>query len=79
MITFCLQNEIEVVFLTQGGKFKGRLSGAASRSVELRRRQYEKAQNKDFCRQQARAVVSGKIRNQTAFIRRQADTAAVVP
>ena len=76
VITFCLQNEIEVVFLTQGGKFKGRLSGAASRSVELRKRQYEKALDKNFCLRQARAIVSGKIRNQLAFIRRPAEIPA---
>ena len=72
-ISFCLENQIEVVFLSQGGKFKGRLNGESSRSVELRKRQYEKAFDRNFCLVQARAIVSGKIRNQIAFMRRQAN------
>lgn len=72
VISFCLQNDIEVVFLSQGGKFKGRLNSMASRSVELRKKQYEKSFDPEFCLQQARTIVSGKIRNQAAFLRRQA-------
>lgn len=71
VISFCLEQQIEVVFLSQGGKFRGRLNGDASRSVELRRRQYERALDKNFCLKQGQAIVAGKIQNQIAFARRQ--------
>lgn len=72
-ISFCLEKKIEVVFLTQGGKFKGRLNGGASRSVEYRRKQYERVSDKDFCLRQAKVFVGGKIQNQIAVARRHSD------
>ena len=71
-VSFCLEKQIEVVFLSQGGRFRGRLNGDAGRSVEIRRKQYEKAFDKTFCLRQARAFVSGKITNQIALARQQA-------
>lgn len=73
-ISFCLEKHIEVVFLSQGGRFRGRLNGDASRSVELRRRQYERVSDKQFCLRQARAFIVGKINNQMAIVRRNAET-----
>jgi CRISPR-associated protein Cas1 len=70
-VSFCLEKQIEVVFLSQGGRFRGRLNGDASRSVEIRRRQYEKALDKNFCLAQAKAFVRGKIQNQIALVRQQ--------
>ena len=57
-ISFCLENKIEVVFLTQGGKFRGRLNGEPSRSVEIRRKQYDRVLDKDFCLRQAKSFIS---------------------
>lgn len=71
-VTFCLEKQIEVVFLSPAGRFRGRLNGDASRSVEIRRRQYERASDKNFCLRQARAVVFGKINNQIVFAGQQA-------
>jgi CRISP-associated protein Cas1 len=70
-ISFCLENQIEVVFLSQGGKFRGRLNGEANRSAEARREQYNRVLDKDFCLVQARAFISGKVQNQIAVARRQ--------
>lgn len=69
--TFCLENGIEVVFLSQGGRFRGRLNGGLSNSVEVRRMQYERAHDRQFALKFARVIVSGKITNQMAFARRQ--------
>jgi CRISPR-associated protein Cas1 len=77
VISFCLQNGIEVVFLTQGGKFKGRLNGESNHSVELRKKQYERAFDREFCLSQARIIVAGKIRNQIALLRRQTGEASL--
>lgn len=72
-VAFCLDQKIDVVFLTQGGRFRGRLNGDGGKSAELRRQQYERALDKDFCLGQAKAIVTGKIKNMMAFARRQAD------
>jgi CRISPR-associated protein Cas1 len=75
-ISFCLENQIEVVFLSQGGKFKGRLNAFLGRNAEIRRRQYELTKDTDFCLQQVRAIVAGKINNQMAVCLRQNDVLA---
>lgn len=72
-VAFCLDQQVDVVFLTQGGRFRGRLNGDGGKSAELRRRQYERAMDKSFCLTQARAIVAGKIKNFMAFARRQAE------
>jgi CRISP-associated protein Cas1 len=76
-ISFCLENQIEVVFLSQGGKFRGRLNGDASRSVEARRKQYDLVLKPDFCLRQAKAFIAGKVANQIAIARRQIGTGNV--
>jgi CRISPR-associated protein Cas1 len=75
-VGFCLDQKIDVVFLTQGGRFRGRLNGDGGKSAEVRRRQYERALDRNFCLTQARAIVAGKIKNFIAFARRQADAGA---
>ena len=75
-VAFCLDRQIEVVFLTQGGRFRGRLNGDGGKSAELRRRQYEHARDESFCLSQARAIVAGKIKNLVAFMRRQQEAAS---
>ena len=77
VVSFCLEKHIEVVYLSQGGKFRGRLNGDSSRSVEVRRKQYDRALDRNFCLRQAKAFVSGKINNQIAFARRQTAGQAV--
>lgn len=74
-VGFCLDQQIEVVFLTQGGRFRGRLNGDGGKSAELRRRQYERARDENFCLSQAQAIVAGKIKNLIAFARRQKEAA----
>jgi CRISPR-associated protein Cas1 len=76
-VAFCLDQRIEVVFLTQGGRFRGRLNGEGGKSAELRRKQYERASDQGFRLTQARAVVEGKITNLIGFARRQTEAARV--
>jgi CRISPR-associated protein Cas1 len=76
-VAFCLDQQVDVVFLTQGGRFRGRLNGDGGKSAEVRRRQYERAQDQSFCLTQARAIVAGKIRNFIGFARRQAEAGSV--
>lgn len=63
-VSFCLEKDIEVVYLSQGGKFKGRLVGNSRRSAELRVRQYDLVRDPRFRLQMVKAVTAGKIRNQ---------------
>jgi CRISPR-associated protein Cas1 len=76
-VAFCLDKQIDVVFLTQGGRFRGRLNGDGGKSVELRSRQYERAHDPAFCLAQARSIVAGKITNLLAFARRQNDASHI--
>lgn len=55
---------IDVVFLTRGGSFRGRLVGRASRHVELRAAQYRKLGDPHFSFDIAKKIVEAKIRNQ---------------
>ncbi len=64
------------MFLTQGGRFRGRLNGDGGKSAAVRRRQYERARDERFWLAQARAIVTGKIKNLLAFARRQQAAAA---
>jgi len=75
-VGFCLDQQIDVVFLTQGGRFRGRLNGDGGKSAEVRRRQYERARDESFCLSQAQAIVTGKIKNLIAFGRRQQEAAS---
>ncbi len=71
VMAFCLDKQIEVVFLTQGGKFRGRLDSGATRAVDIRKAQYDRAHNKEFCLRTAKAFIYAKIHNQLALARRQ--------
>jgi CRISP-associated protein Cas1 len=76
-VAFCLDQQIDVVFLTQGGRFRGRLNGDGGKSAELRARQYERAHDPAFCLAQARTIVAGKVANLIAFARRQNESGRV--
>lgn len=74
VVSFCLDKDIEVVYLSQGGKFKGRLVGNGRKNAEIRVRQYDLARDETFRLRQVKAIVSGKISNQIDFAIRQNET-----
>ncbi len=65
-----LDREVDVVFLTQGGRFHGRLVGESPPHVALRRLQYRRADDSAWALAVARAMVGGKLRNQRALLQR---------
>ncbi len=65
-----LRREIEMVLLTQDGKFRGRLSGRGSKNVQLRLAQYQRSSDPAFCLRVARSVVAGKLQNQRQVLLR---------
>src|SRR5215213_8163392 len=74
VVAFCLEKDIEVVYLSQGGKFKGRLTGNGRKNAEIRVRQYDLARDEIFRLRQVKAIVAGKITNQIDFATRQGET-----
>jgi len=60
----------DVVFLTRGGKFLGRLSSGLTRNVLLRREQHRRFDDPVFALDLARRIVAGKIENQRRLLRR---------
>jgi CRISP-associated protein Cas1 len=65
-----LRREIEMVLLTQNGKFRGRLSGRGSKNVQLRLAQYQRTTDPAFCLAVARTIVTGKLQNQRQILLR---------
>ncbi len=65
-----IQDRVDTVFLSQSGRFRGRLLTQFTKNVELRRQQYLRFDNQNTTLDFARAVVSGKINNQRIFLMR---------
>jgi len=65
-----MRRNIPVVFLTVGGRYKGRLMGAETGFGQLRLAQYNRAQDPQAALELARAIVYGKLRNQRALLLR---------
>lgn len=66
-----LQNEIDVVFLSQGLKFRGRLMATGSKFAELRHAQLKVMSDETRTLEIARSVVGGKLTNQRVYLQRQ--------
>jgi len=65
-----------LVFLEDSGRFKGRLEGAVSGNILLRRAQYKAAGEQAVALEMARAVVAGKLKNSRSLILRGARESA---
>lgn len=64
--------EITVLHLSYGGWLAAVTTPPPHKNIELRRRQFQRAGDKEFCLQLARALVAGKIRNARTLLRRNA-------
>ncbi|HQP37476.1 MAG TPA: CRISPR-associated endonuclease Cas1 [Polyangiaceae bacterium] len=71
-VDLVLEKKIDTVFLSWHGRYRGRLVGLGSSAVTLRVAQYEALRDPARALQIARAIVRSKIRNQRAFLLRQA-------
>ncbi|HOK99165.1 MAG: type I-C CRISPR-associated endonuclease Cas1c [Bacteroidales bacterium] len=63
LMSLCAENNVAVHFLTEFGKFCGRVSGPIRGNVLLRRQQYRMADNKDICLKIAQNCIAAKIAN----------------
>lgn len=66
-----LAKEVDVVFMSTYGKFRGRLAGAGSKNSRLRHRQLLALGDESRTLAIARAIVDGKINNQRVLLQRQ--------
>ena len=64
------RNSIDTVFLTQNGRYLGRFSQPEPKNITLRKCQFAKAEETEFCLRFAKAVVAGKLANQAAVLLR---------
>ena len=58
-----LRRGIDVVFLTRDGRYCGRLVGPPTRFGSLRRWQYRRVAEADYCLRTGQAIVTAKLRN----------------
>lgn len=65
-----LRHEIDTVFLTQNGRYLGRMASPESRNVLLHKRQYALLDDKAFAVKTARAIVAGKMANMATLLMR---------
>ncbi len=61
---------IDTVFLTKNGRYVGRYSIPEQKNIILRKKQFALAEDKDFCLEFSRQVVSGKLANLSTVLMR---------
>ncbi|KAF0155743.1 MAG: hypothetical protein FD159_2044 [Syntrophaceae bacterium] len=65
-----LRHEIDTVFLTQNGRYLGRMASPESRNVFLHKKQYALLDDTAFAVRMARSVVAGKLTNMATLLMR---------
>ncbi len=63
LLGLCAERNVSVSFLTEHGRFWGRLSGPVRGNVLLRRKQYRMADNESVALEISKICISGKIAN----------------
>jgi len=63
LMGFCAERDVTISFLTENGRFLARVTGPVSGNVLLRREQYRKADDTDFCADFAASLITAKIFN----------------
>lgn len=70
LIGMCTERNVGLSFLTEHGRFQGRISGAVRGNVLLRRQQYRWADNQEKSIQISRLLIAGKITNSRSVLQR---------
>lgn len=58
-----MEKGVDTVFMTQSGRYRGRLQPLYSKNITLRCEQFRKMSDPGFCLDLARSIVSGKLMN----------------
>lgn len=69
-LRLCLDEGVDIVFLTQDGRYCGRLVGPPTGYGQLRRFQYQRVENREFSLGTAQSIVAGKLRNMHTLLLR---------
>ena len=70
LMGFCAENGVGLSFMTENGRFLARVQGPVSGNVLLRREQYRRADDPGFSTAMSRFILTGKIANARAVLRR---------
>lgn len=74
-----LAQNVDVVYLSSYGKYRGRLSGVGSQNARLRQQQLRSAADTAITLRIAQAIVDGKIHNQRVLLQRQKQRLNALP
>jgi CRISPR-associated protein Cas1 len=64
------EHEVPIAYFSQAGWFYGITHGLGVRNIALRREQFRRGDDPDFCLRIARSLIAGKIRNQRTMLQR---------
>lgn len=70
LMALCTERNVAMSFVSQGGKFLGRVTGAVSGNVLLRRKQYRIADDEEVSLGLAKLFVAGKLANSKSVLQR---------
>ena len=76
LLAFCSENDVTISFLSENGRFQGRLCGPVSGNVLLRKRQYAAVEDRDFSERFVRDLLFCKIKNSKNVLMRHARTSS---
>ena len=71
LMGYCLENEIDIIFMSMSGRYKGRLYKDEYKNVNLRIKQYKKHFDEEFRLETAKNFVKGKLLNSYDFIEKK--------
>ncbi len=63
VIQHLLKEGIDTAFMTKRGRYLGRLQSALGKNIVLRREQFRKIEDQEFCLKTAKSIVKGKLTN----------------
>lgn len=69
-IRYLLKEGIDTAFMTRQGRYLGRLQSALGKNILLRREQFRKTEDSNFCLKIAKSIVRGKLTNLRAVLMR---------
>lgn len=70
VVRHLLKEGIDTAFMSRRGKYLGRLQSALGKNIILRREQFRKMEDSNFCLKTAKSIVKGKIVNLRAILMR---------
>lgn len=69
-LTWLMEQDIEVIFCDQHGRYRGRVVGPSGGQSQLRRLQYRRVDNPGFALNTARVIVKAKLQNSRTLLLR---------